>query len=74
VDVLVPGNDDALRAIRLFAGRIADAILSGRGLREARGIDPAAAEKGAAEGEARRPRAPRPVAAHAAPPSSTTTS
>jgi len=71
VDVLVPGNDDALRAIRLFAGRIADAVIAGRGLREARGVDPAAAEKGAGEGEARRPRAPRPVAAHAAPPSST---
>jgi small subunit ribosomal protein S2 len=35
VDVPIPGNDDALRAIRLFAGRIADSILAGRGLREA---------------------------------------
>ena len=35
VDVPIPGNDDALRAIRLFASRIADAILTGRGLREA---------------------------------------
>jgi small subunit ribosomal protein S2 len=35
VDVPIPGNDDALRAIRLFAGRMADAILAGRGLREA---------------------------------------
>jgi small subunit ribosomal protein S2 len=34
VDVPIPGNDDALRAIRLFAGRIADAVLIGRGLRE----------------------------------------
>jgi small subunit ribosomal protein S2 len=31
---VIPGNDDALRAIRLFASRIADAILSGRGIRE----------------------------------------
>jgi small subunit ribosomal protein S2 len=35
VDVPIPGNDDALRAIRLFAGRVADAVLAGRGLREA---------------------------------------
>jgi small subunit ribosomal protein S2 len=35
VDVPIPGNDDALRAIRLFAGRVADAVLVGRGLREA---------------------------------------
>jgi small subunit ribosomal protein S2 len=35
VDFVVPGNDDALRAIRLFASRIADAVLSGRGVREA---------------------------------------
>jgi small subunit ribosomal protein S2 len=35
VDYVIPGNDDALRAIRLFASRIAEAVLSGRGLREA---------------------------------------
>jgi len=34
VDYVIPGNDDALRAIRLFASRVADAIISGRGLRE----------------------------------------
>jgi small subunit ribosomal protein S2 len=34
VDYVIPGNDDALRAIRLFASRIADAVLSGRGMRE----------------------------------------
>src|SRR6187431_2328393 len=34
VDYVVPGNDDALRAIRLFASKIADAITSGRGIRE----------------------------------------
>ncbi len=34
VDFVIPGNDDALRAIRLFAARIADAILAGRGIRE----------------------------------------
>ena len=34
VDFVLPGNDDALRAIRLFASRIADAVLTGRGLKE----------------------------------------
>ena len=66
VDVLIPGNDDALRAIRLFAGRVADAVLAGRGLREARGVDAAADKGGAPTGEPVRARA-RPVAP-AAPP------
>ena len=35
VDFVIPGNDDALRSIRLFAAGIADAVLSGRGLAEA---------------------------------------
>ena len=30
IDHVIPGNDDALRAIRLFASRIADAILEGQ--------------------------------------------
>ena len=30
IDHVIPGNDDALRAIRLFASRIADAIQEGR--------------------------------------------
>jgi small subunit ribosomal protein S2 len=34
VDYVIPGNDDALRAIRLFAAKIADAIAAGRGMRE----------------------------------------
>src|SRR5581483_4122918 len=29
VDFVIPGNDDALRAVRLFSSRIADAILEG---------------------------------------------
>ena len=35
VDFIIPGNDDALRSIRLFLTRIADAVIAGRGLREA---------------------------------------
>ncbi len=32
VDYVVPGNDDAIRAIRLYAGAVADAIIEGRKL------------------------------------------
>src|SRR5437773_5329195 len=40
VDFVIPGNDDALRAIRLFASRIAEAVMSGRGIADAnRGDD-----------------------------------
>ncbi len=34
IDYPIPGNDDAIRAIKLFASRIADAILGGRSLYE----------------------------------------
>ena len=34
VDYVIPGNDDALRSIRLFASKIADAVAGGRGIRE----------------------------------------
>ncbi|MGE5126604.1 MAG: 30S ribosomal protein S2 [Betaproteobacteria bacterium] len=61
VDVPIPGNDDALRAIRLFAGKVADAVLAGRGLREAQLAETIA---GGAE-PARRPA--RPVASPATP-------
>ena len=36
VDYVIPGNDDALRSIRLFASKIADAIIGGRQMRESR--------------------------------------
>ena len=39
VDYVIPGNDDALRAIRLFASKIADAVSSGRGVRESAQAD-----------------------------------
>ena len=35
IDYVVPGNDDAIRAIRLFAGTIADAAQEGRAIYEA---------------------------------------
>jgi len=41
VDYVIPGNDDASRAIRLYARGIADAILEGRAtvVREIAGAD-----------------------------------
>jgi small subunit ribosomal protein S2 len=43
VNHIIPGNDDALRAVRLFASRIADAILEGRQLAEQKEAEEAAA-------------------------------
>jgi small subunit ribosomal protein S2 len=34
VDFVIPGNDDALRAIRLFASRIAEAVIAGRDMKQ----------------------------------------
>jgi len=36
VDYVIPGNDDALRAVRLFASTIADAVIAGRAIYQAR--------------------------------------
>jgi small subunit ribosomal protein S2 len=30
IDYIIPGNDDAIRAIKLFASKIADAVLEGK--------------------------------------------
>ena len=30
VDYIIPGNDDAIRAIRLYCGAVADAVLDGK--------------------------------------------
>jgi len=55
VDYVIPGNDDAIRTIRLFAGRIADAYLAGVGrheqermIRQKDSVRPAAAPPSAA--------------------------
>jgi small subunit ribosomal protein S2 len=54
VDYVIPGNDDALRAIRLFASKVADAVISGRGVRESAQAEDSA--EGDNEGGPRRPR------------------
>ncbi len=57
IDYVIPGNDDALRAVRLFASRIADAIVEGNQIATEGGVvgtepveesDEAAGEAGAA--------------------------
>ena len=58
IDYVIPGNDDALRAVRLFASRIADAIVEGNqiategGLPAEPGEEPGEGEGGAGEGSA----------------------
>jgi small subunit ribosomal protein S2 len=52
IDYIIPGNDDAIRAIRLFTSLMADACLEGLGLREEKPQEVQAAEAGLpAEGE-----------------------
>ena len=70
VDYVIPGNDDALRAIRLIASKIADAILAGRAMRESKIAeeDAARAEEAAqADAAARLTRAVRPQRREATP-------
>ena len=63
IDYVIPGNDDALRAIRLFASKIADSVLEGQGLaKEAKSAkDEVAdsAEAAAASPAGADPKAPR---------------
>jgi small subunit ribosomal protein S2 len=71
VSFVIPGNDDALRAIRLFASRVADAVIEGRALREARAPEPAPAASASGEEPAppaRRAPRPRPAATTATAP------
>jgi small subunit ribosomal protein S2 len=56
VDFVIPGNDDALRAIRLFASRIADAVIAGRAVREAAGSDAPQANEASPDDSRRQPR------------------
>jgi small subunit ribosomal protein S2 len=51
VDWIVPGNDDALRAIRLFVTKLADAVAEGRSAFEQTQLAGQKAEGVAAEGE-----------------------
>ena len=44
IDYVIPGNDDAIRAVRLLTGRMADAVIEGRG-----GDDTAVADENSEE-------------------------
>ena len=50
IDYVIPGNDDALRAVRLFASRISDAIVEGNQIATEGGV--VAAEPAPESGEA----------------------
>lgn len=47
IDYVIPGNDDAIRAVRLLTGRMADAVIEGR-----QGVTETAAEAEAEKAEA----------------------
>jgi len=51
VDYPVPGNDDAIRAIRLFTSRVAGAVLEGSNLRMKQAGDGPSTEDLGTEGE-----------------------
>ncbi|MBI2678395.1 MAG: 30S ribosomal protein S2 [Candidatus Koribacter versatilis] len=51
VDYVIPGNDDALRAIRLFASKIADSVVEGaQAATDKMGFGPSGATEGEGEG------------------------
>jgi len=49
IDYVIPGNDDALRAVRLFASRIADAVLEGQQMLTEGGATSGSSEEGGEE-------------------------
>jgi small subunit ribosomal protein S2 len=51
IDYVIPGNDDALRAVRLFASRIADAIVEGNQIATEGGVVPPTSGEEGPEGE-----------------------
>lgn len=61
IDFVIPGNDDAIRAIKLFSSRIAEAVMEGKQLHQEQLIGQ---EKEDADREEEQKRAPR---AHASP-------
>lgn len=55
VDYLIPANDDAIRAIKLLVGKMADAVLEGKDMRkEEDELDQAAVMEGAPDAETAR--------------------
>jgi small subunit ribosomal protein S2 len=52
IDYVIPGNDDAIRAVKLIAGKLADAVLEGKQGEQTEDAAEAAAEEAPAEAEA----------------------
>ncbi len=55
VDYVIPGNDDAIRAVKLIAGKMADAIIEGRQGEQLTDIEADNSEDDVAEDEAEQP-------------------
>ena len=51
-DYIIPGNDDAIRAIKLIGGSLADAVIEGRGGEQLTDAPAAVAEEAAEEAAA----------------------
>src|SRR5213593_905943 len=66
IDYIIPGNDDALRAIRLIAGTIAQAYLDGHGIYEAQQRELAEQQEKQRQLQAQQAAAAREAAAKAA--------
>jgi small subunit ribosomal protein S2 len=49
VDYVIPSNDDAIRAIKLLVGKMADAALEGRAMRKEEDVEPTAVRVATAE-------------------------
>jgi len=62
IDYIIPGNDDAIRAIRLISSKVADACLEGKQIREAQ-LSQEGAVAPAAEGLPPKPAGGAPEAA-----------
>jgi len=79
IDYVIPGNDDALRAVRLFASRIADSILDGQNIATEGGVvsqdedgEAKGVEAGSSETAEQPAESPAEVAASPAPEASAT--
>ena len=62
IDYIIPGNDDALRSVKLFTSTIADAILAGKSIWDAKQAEERAAREKAEKEEAARIAAARDAA------------
>ena len=62
IDYVIPGNDDAIRAVKLISGKMADAVLEGKQGRQMEDDDMTGGEPAAPVERRESVRAPRPMA------------